>query len=82
MSAFKICIGFVVAFLVGASTRWFNLPAPAPPTMIGALLIVAITIGYISTDKYLEAKQETEQDETHTEQLKQSSKSDSQNIGE
>lgn len=53
MSPYRIAVGFVIAFLIGAATRWFNVPVPAPPTFIGAFLIVAMTAGWIVTDKYL-----------------------------
>lgn len=54
MSIFRIIAGFVLAFIVGAGARWIKIPMPAPPTFIGAFLIVAITAGYISMDNYLE----------------------------
>ena len=43
-------IGIVLGFLIGAGCRWFDLPLPAPPRFIGALLVVAMTIGFIGTD--------------------------------
>ncbi len=46
----KIAAAFVLALLIGAGCRWLNIPLPAPPTFIGALLIVAITAGYSTTD--------------------------------
>ena len=46
----KITAGFVLALLIGAGCRWLNIPVPAPPTFIGALLIVAITGGYSTAD--------------------------------
>jgi XapX domain-containing protein len=54
LSFFRIAAGFVLAFLVGAGARWIKVPVPAPPTFIGAFLIVAITAGYISMDEYLQ----------------------------
>jgi XapX domain-containing protein len=43
-------IGIVLGFLIGAGCRWFDLPLPAPPRIVGALLVVAMTIGFIGTD--------------------------------
>ena len=49
----KTVIGLGLAFAVGAACRWFDLPAPAPPKILGALLVATMTLGYLSTDKYL-----------------------------
>lgn len=49
----KIIIGFVVAFLIGAACRYFGLPVPAPPALLGVALIFAISLGYIVTDNFL-----------------------------
>ena len=35
---------------IGVGCRWFDLPLPAPPKLIGALLVVAITIGFLTAD--------------------------------
>lgn len=43
-------IGLVLAALIGAGCRWFDLPLPAPPRIVGALLVVAITIGFLVAD--------------------------------
>ncbi|WP_166365668.1 DUF1427 family protein [Pseudomonas akapageensis] len=44
-----IALGFGCAIggLIGAGCRWFDIPSPAPPTPFGALLVVAMTIGYV-----------------------------------
>ena len=49
----KITIGLIIAFLIGAACRYFKLPVPAPPTIYGVLLIMAITLGFIVTDKFM-----------------------------
>lgn len=49
----KLLIGAVLAFLIGAGCRFFDIPAPAPPALQGALLVVAMTFGYILTDKLM-----------------------------
>jgi XapX domain-containing protein len=49
----KLFIGILIAFLIGAACRYFNLPVPAPPTIYGVLLIFAITLGYIVADNVL-----------------------------
>ena len=47
----KFVIGLLVSFLVGAGCRYFELPAPAPPMLQGAMLVVAMTLGFALTDK-------------------------------
>jgi len=52
----KILIGFLVSFLVGAGCRFFDIPSPSPPVLPGALLVVAVTLGYTVTDRLLTGK--------------------------
>jgi XapX domain-containing protein len=42
-------IGIVMAFGIGAFCRWFDIPSPAPPRVVGALLVVAMTAGFLLT---------------------------------
>jgi XapX domain-containing protein len=49
----KILIAFIVAFGIGAGSRWTGVPSPAPQAIVGALLIVAMSTGYISADRLL-----------------------------
>ncbi len=49
----KMVAGVAIAFLLGAICRWLKLPVPAPPTVFGALLVMAVTLGFIVTDKLL-----------------------------
>ena len=42
--------GVVLGFLIGAGCRWFDLPLPAPMRIIGALLVVAMTLGFVGTE--------------------------------
>lgn len=49
----KILVGLLLASLVGAGCRWFDLPVPSPPSMLGAMLVVAVTLGYMGTDYVL-----------------------------
>ena len=46
----KLAVALAVAFGVGAACRWFDVPAPAPPKLTGALLVLAMTAGYIVAD--------------------------------
>jgi XapX domain-containing protein len=45
--------GLLIAFGIGVFCRWTNLPLPAPPTLLGVLLIFAITAGFMAADWYL-----------------------------
>ncbi|MFN3649305.1 MAG: DUF1427 family protein [Armatimonadota bacterium] len=49
----KIALGVLLAFLIGAGCRWLDLPVPAPNRLLGALLIVCVTLGYLGADYYL-----------------------------
>jgi len=35
---------------IGLGCRWFDLPLPAPPKLVGALLVVAMTLGFLGAD--------------------------------
>lgn len=43
-------IGVLLGLGIGAACRWFDIPLPAPPKLVGALLVVAMTIGFIGAD--------------------------------
>jgi XapX domain-containing protein len=49
----KIAIGFVLSFLIGAGCRYFDIPAASPPVIPGALIVLAMTLGYSSMDRVL-----------------------------
>ncbi|MEL6101661.1 MAG: DUF1427 family protein [Pseudomonadota bacterium] len=43
-------IGIALALFIGAACRWFDLPLPAPPRLVGALLVVFMTAGFLGTE--------------------------------
>ena len=49
----KVLIAFIVAFGIGAASRWTGVPFLAPQAIVGALLIVAMSTGYVSADRLL-----------------------------
>jgi XapX domain-containing protein len=53
----KILIAFVLAFGIGAFCRWFDIPAPSPPKVPGALLVLAMTLGYVIADYSMQKKE-------------------------
>ena len=48
----KSMIGIVLAFALGFACRAFGIPSPAPPLILGALLVMTMTIGYIAVDRW------------------------------
>src|SRR5271168_1858936 len=46
----KTSIGLLVAFSLGVACRVFGIPSPAPPLIMGALLVMAMTIGHLLMD--------------------------------
>lgn len=49
----KIVLGILLAFVIGAVTRVAGIPVPAPPAILGALLVVAMTLGFNVMDYYM-----------------------------
>ncbi len=49
----KLLIGFAVAFLLGFACRAFSIPSPVPSVVLGALLVMAMTLGYQVIDRWL-----------------------------
>ncbi len=49
----KLLIGLLISFAVGVFCRAFDIPVGSPPVIPGALLVLAMTLGYSSTDKYM-----------------------------
>jgi len=52
----KIAIGFVLSFIIGAGCRYFDIPAASPPVIPGALIVLAMTLGYSSMDRLVSHK--------------------------
>jgi XapX domain-containing protein len=46
-------IGVLLGVAIGLACRWFDLPLPAPPKLVGALLVVAMTAGFVGTGMLL-----------------------------
>ena len=52
----KIIAGLLLGFLIGVGCRFFDVPVPSPPKLVGALLVVAMTLGYLAADTFLARK--------------------------
>jgi len=48
----KIAIGLLLGLGIGAVCRLIGVPLPAPPVLVGALLVLAMTTGYLLVDRY------------------------------
>ena len=46
----RIALGFVLSFVIGAACRYFDIPAASPPAIPGALIVLAMSLGYTSMD--------------------------------
>lgn len=40
--------GIALGLGVGAFCRWFDIPSPAPPRIIGAVILIAMTLGFLA----------------------------------
>ncbi len=48
----KVALGLLLAVAIGVACRLASIPLPAPPALIGALLVLAMTLGYVITDLF------------------------------
>lgn len=52
----KLFVGIALGFAIGFGCRWAGVPVPAPPALVGALLVVAMTSGYLLADHFIARK--------------------------
>ena len=50
---FKVALGLVLGLAIGALCRRLGIPSPAPSAIPGALLVLAMTLGYTAADWWL-----------------------------
>lgn len=60
----KTIIGVLLGLGIGVACRWFDVPVPAPPRLMGAILVLSLTTGYVMTDRFLAAPERTASDPT------------------
>ena len=53
----KMIIGFLLAFVIGALCKIAGIPVPAPPAIMGALMVLSMTGGYVLAGHYARGKQ-------------------------
>jgi XapX domain-containing protein len=46
-------IGLLVGVVVGAGCRFFDVPSSAPPRLIGAGMLLAMTLGFVTAQRVL-----------------------------
>ncbi len=61
----KLAIGLVLAVFVGIGCRWFGIPLPGPPAIMGAAMAVAMASGYTLTDYLLRRPSNSSPSVTH-----------------
>jgi len=49
----KFAIGLLLSFAIGVACRLFDIPVGSPPVIPGALLVLAMTLGYSTTNRVL-----------------------------
>lgn len=47
----KSIIGIILGFCIGFFCRYAGIPSPAPPVIPGALLVLAMTVGFLIADR-------------------------------
>ena len=50
----RLFFGFILAFGIGSFCRFSRIPSPAPQAIIGSLLVVAMSTGYVLADRLME----------------------------
>jgi XapX domain-containing protein len=45
--------GLALGFGVGVFCRVFDIPSPAPPRIVGALILIAMTLGFIAAGRFV-----------------------------
>lgn len=60
----KVVLSLIVGVLVGVACRYYDVPVPAPPKLLGAMLVLAMTLGYIATDYMLTPDEAPVQDQS------------------
>jgi XapX domain-containing protein len=46
-------IGLVLGLVIGTGCRFFDIPSQEPPRLIGACLLLAMTVGFVTADHFL-----------------------------
>ncbi len=52
----RLLVSAVLAFGIGVACNFAAIPLPAPTALIGAVLVLALTVGYLGTDYLLSTR--------------------------
>lgn len=52
----KTVSSLLLAFLIGALCRVFEVPVPAPPALLGAALVTSMTVGYLLAGRLIDRR--------------------------
>jgi XapX domain-containing protein len=52
----KPILGILLGLLIGVFCRFFEIPLPGPPAILGAFIAVAMATGYTVTDRMLTSR--------------------------
>jgi len=47
----RIAAGLLLGLAIGVACRLIGIPLPAPLALVGALLVLAMTLGYLAADR-------------------------------
>lgn len=56
-----LLVGIGLGLVIGFACRWFDIPLPSPPNLVGALIVVSMTLGFLSAGYLLEPTVAVEQ---------------------
>jgi XapX domain-containing protein len=45
-----LLVGIALGLAIGFCCRWFDIPLPSPPNIVGALLVVSMTLGFLTAN--------------------------------
>lgn len=52
----RLVFGFLLAFGIGIFCRVARIPSPAPQAIIGSLLVVAMSTGFVVADRLMDRR--------------------------
>lgn len=55
----KVALGLLLGVLIGVICSLAEIPLPAPPALVGALLVLAMSVGYTLSDRYFSRRMAT-----------------------
>ena len=58
----KTLIGLLLGFAIGLGCRLGGIPSPAPPVLTGALLVLAMTVGWTLVDAWFAHRPKSTED--------------------